>query len=90
MSPQMSASVLLLPRGQSRGLLAKGANTASMQRLGLAVDEYEAPNSKASGGESGADVVVVGNGCRTLRRRITSPCFERPSTGTRQSDEATN
>ena len=35
-----------------------------MQRLGLAVDEYEAPNSKVSGGESGADVVVVCDGCR--------------------------
>ena len=35
-----------------------------MQRLGLAADEYEAPNSKASGGDSGADVVVVCNGCR--------------------------
>ena len=29
MSPQMSASVLLLPPGRSRGLLAKGGNTAS-------------------------------------------------------------
>lgn len=35
-----------------------------MRRLGLIVNEYEAPNSKASGGESGADVVVVCNGCR--------------------------
>jgi hypothetical protein len=35
-----------------------------MQRLGLTVNEYEAPNSKASGGESGADVVVVCDGCR--------------------------
>jgi hypothetical protein len=34
-----------------------------MQRLGLTVNEYEAPNSKASGGESGADVVVVCDGC---------------------------
>jgi hypothetical protein len=35
-----------------------------MQRLGLTVNEYEAPKSKASGGESGADVVLVCDECR--------------------------
>ena len=35
-----------------------------MQRLGLMVDEYEDPNSKARADESGADVVVVCGGRR--------------------------
>jgi hypothetical protein len=34
-----------------------------MQRLGIAVEKYEAPNTKASG-ESGADVIVVSKGRR--------------------------
>jgi hypothetical protein len=38
--------------------------TLLMQRVGLAVDEYEDPNSKARAEESGADVVAVCGGRR--------------------------